>query len=679
MQESSIAMVQPSDGAKALSASPASTAVSTHTPGSAPRRPPRKSTLTQQQKNQKRQRATQDQLITLEVEFNKNPTPTAMVRERIAQEINMTERSVQIWFQNRRAKIKNIAKKSIENGEDCNDIPESMRRYLALQAMESGKSLVGRDLLGRGLSYGNGLLLNTETSSSKVVIHHLHCRSLTIGSWRRVGQTAMDLVIFYSPEKRCVTYYINNDSAGYKIEYPFNAIKNISLESGDALSAEGASQRPGGLIVELNRPPNFFMDSSGSGGFYQCGDFTEEQQASQCLAHHLGGHPKVLSGQLAKLVSLESFQSRFQTFDPNGLTVSAPVSPIEHRPASQPNHFAHPHMNGFQESQFAPNLLHPGRGHKRQRSRSVPAAIDFSMIRHPMPSFLVHQQQHVPSPLHQVHPIAPNQGSPFVPPQNLFAPVPQHASPSPFPNAGFGPPLQNHHPQGPPNGLSIDTTAASPMGQYSMDMRAYPMTATTAPSPSEFGTPGFFPVSGPPGPDAMQTAPFNQPFSGPPQNPQPIPAQVMTPMNEPTMHHTPLPDSTPQTTSISPMAGVSQPVQPPQEQQSQPYGVSNPVIATHSPPLGALGRSASADFLVGALPEDGSGLQEENFLSNDFFGSKGQGVTLPIRSPFIGHNSPFSANDGNYSSGMGDDDGLMMGLGEPLDDGVPGFWGDGDN
>lgn len=66
-----------------------------------PRRPPRKSTLTQQQKNQKRQRATQDQLITLEIEFNKNPTPTAIVRDQIAQKINMTERSVQIWFQNR--------------------------------------------------------------------------------------------------------------------------------------------------------------------------------------------------------------------------------------------------------------------------------------------------------------------------------------------------------------------------------------------------------------------------------------------------------------------------------------------------------------------------------------------------------------------------------------------------
>ena len=81
--------------------SPATSNATTAPSTSATRRPPRKSTLTQQQKNNKRQRATQDQLVTLEVEFNKNPTPTAATRERIATDINMTERSVQIWFQNR--------------------------------------------------------------------------------------------------------------------------------------------------------------------------------------------------------------------------------------------------------------------------------------------------------------------------------------------------------------------------------------------------------------------------------------------------------------------------------------------------------------------------------------------------------------------------------------------------
>lgn len=535
--------------------SPATSATTTHS--SASRRPPRKSTLTQQQKNQKRQRATQDQLLTLELEFNKNPTPTAAVRERIAQEINMTERSVQIWFQNRRAKIKNIAKKSIESGEDCNDIPESMRRYLALQAMESGKTL-GRDFLcrtgGGMVAYGGGaMLLNTDTGSSKVVIHHFACRSLSVGSWRRVGQSAMDLVIFYSPEKCCVTYYINNDSAGYKIEYPFSYIKNISLESGDVASnAEGASQRPGGLIVELNRPPNFFMDSSGSGGFYQCGDFTEEQQASQVLVHHLGGHPKVLSGQLAKLVSLESFQNRHNLYDPNALAVSAPVSPINHRPASQPNHVAHPHMGMFHDGPFGPGL-HPGRGHKRQRSRSVPVAVDFSMLRNPMPSFLIQQES-----------------SPYIPNPEIFAPIPQH-----------------HNAPGPigPN-LSIDTSAG-----YGMDYRQYPMSATTANSPSEYGTPAFF-TSGQP-PENIPAANFNAQYNIP----------YLSPMvNAPNV-----------APSVSPLSTMGHP---------------DPVIANQSPPLTSLGRDGSADLYQ--MSHDNN-VSDEALSLTDLYAK--QSLSLPYRSP----------------------------------------------
>ncbi|KAH9878001.1 hypothetical protein J1614_003218 [Plenodomus biglobosus] len=525
--------------------------------GSAARRPPRKSTLTQQQRNQKRQRATQDQLVTLEVEFNKNPTPTAATRERIASEINMTERSVQIWFQNRRAKIKNIAKKSIENGDDCNDIPESMRRYLALQAMESGKS-IGTSFLGRtgGMPYGSGMLLNTDTNSSKVVIHHFAVRSLSVGTWRRVGQSAMDLVVFYSPEKCCITYYINNDSAGYKIEYPFSYIKNISLENGDmTANAEGASQRPGGLIVELNRPPNFFMDSSGSGGFFQCGDFTEDQQASNIMVHHLGGHPKVLSGQLAKLVSLESFQNRHNMYDPNALAHSAPVSPINHRPASQPNHLVHPHMGMFHESShLAPGGPFPPRGHKRQRSRSVPVAIDFSMLRNPMPSFLIQPE-----------------ASPYAGNPDIFAPIPQ---------SGSGP-IGPH--------LSIDTSAG-----YGMDYRQYPMSATTANSPSEYGTPAFY-TSGPSN-DNVPASNFGQ---------YNIPPYVHTPMGPPP--HT--------GASHSPMPAMSH---------------SDPIIANQSPPFG---RDTHAD--VYPMSHD-NGMSDEALHLTDMYAK--QSLNMPFRSPMLDEN-----------------------------------------
>ncbi|KAI9698703.1 MAG: Transcription elongation factor SPT4 [Candelina mexicana] len=464
-----------------MSSTPSPTASATT--GTASRRPPRKSTLTQQQKNQKRQRATQDQLITLEVEFNKNPTPTAIVRERIAQDISMTERSVQIWFQNRRAKIKLLAKKSIETGEDCDSIPDSMRKYLAIQAMESGQPL-GRAFFGRSgepmIPHGNGNMLPgaEPNGSSKVVIQYFSCRSLSIGSWRRVGQNAMDLVIFFSPDKACLTYYINNDSAGYKIEYPFAHVKNISLEQGDPMpNLTGTPQRLGGLVVELSRPPNFFMDSSGSGGFYQCGDFTEDQQASQIMIHHLGGPPKVLSGQLAKFLSLDSYQNRHRAFESNVLSASAPVSPIQQRPASQPNHLIHPHVGMFQESQFGARL-HPGatRGHKRTRSRSVPAAIDFSMLQHPMPSFHI---QHEPS----------NQ----LEDSNIYAPIPQHSN-------SLGPPGSN---------LRIDTTSG-----YGMDFRHYPISAATTTSPSEYASPSFFSNAGH-SDNGLPMANYNNPYSLP--------------------------------------------------------------------------------------------------------------------------------------------------------------------
>lgn len=291
-----------------------------------------------------------------------------------------------------------------------------------------------------------------------------------------------------------MTYYINNDQAGYKIEYPFAYIKNIFLENGDIESG-----KPGGLVVELNRPPNFFMDSSGSGGFYQCGDFTEEQQASQIMVHHLGGHPKVLSGQLAKLVSLDSFMNRHNPFEHQQLSVSAPVSPTGVRPSSQPNYNAQAHVGMFQESQWGIGV-HPsarGPGHKRQRSRSVPMAVDFSMFQNQMPSFLI---QH-PGETSQ------NQHNP-----NIFSPIPQQ------PN--------NLGPLGP--NLRIDTSTG-----YGMEYRQYPMSAATTASPSEFASPWISQ-----GPDSAalpahsyNTTAFSVPFLSP--NPMADPSQMVQTSHSP--------------------------------------------------------------------------------------------------------------------------------------------------
>ncbi|KAJ1822582.1 hypothetical protein LPJ56_003071 [Coemansia sp. RSA 2599] len=55
-----------------------------------------------------RRRTTKEQLSLLESTFKTTPKPTSEVRKSLALTLNMTAREVQIWFQNRRAKQKNM-------------------------------------------------------------------------------------------------------------------------------------------------------------------------------------------------------------------------------------------------------------------------------------------------------------------------------------------------------------------------------------------------------------------------------------------------------------------------------------------------------------------------------------------------------------------------------------------
>ncbi|KAI7870869.1 hypothetical protein BDF14DRAFT_1770598 [Spinellus fusiger] len=60
----------------------------------------------------KRTRATADQLAVLEDTFAVNVSPNSKLRKQLADQLQMSERSIQIWFQNRRAKVKHIQKRT---------------------------------------------------------------------------------------------------------------------------------------------------------------------------------------------------------------------------------------------------------------------------------------------------------------------------------------------------------------------------------------------------------------------------------------------------------------------------------------------------------------------------------------------------------------------------------------
>ncbi|CAO3700888.1 unnamed protein product [Rhizopus stolonifer] len=62
----------------------------------------------------KRTRTSPEQLAILEESFNLNPSPNSRTREQLSLQLGMPERSIQIWFQNRRAKVKNQAKRTMQ-------------------------------------------------------------------------------------------------------------------------------------------------------------------------------------------------------------------------------------------------------------------------------------------------------------------------------------------------------------------------------------------------------------------------------------------------------------------------------------------------------------------------------------------------------------------------------------
>ncbi|KAJ2478893.1 hypothetical protein IWW56_003432 [Coemansia sp. RSA 2131] len=71
-----------------------------------------------------RRRTTKEQLQLLELTFKTTPKPSSETRKTLATRLGMTAREVQIWFQNRRAKQKNMMLRASARPSDCAS-PES--------------------------------------------------------------------------------------------------------------------------------------------------------------------------------------------------------------------------------------------------------------------------------------------------------------------------------------------------------------------------------------------------------------------------------------------------------------------------------------------------------------------------------------------------------------------------
>ncbi|KAI7863281.1 homeobox domain-containing protein, partial [Spinellus fusiger] len=204
----------------------------------------------------KRTRASAEQLAVLEDTFAVNVSPNSKLRKQLADQLQMSERSIQIWFQNRRAKVKHMQK----------------RAQIQMQQASIRAQLYHYNQQQHGMHpYGeNKAYLNATT--------------LIIGTWHRLRLRTSDLLCVYEPDQRQFAWYITDSNCHFKMVVALKSVANIEYVPLDDQQAD--------VHFDMNEPPLFYMESTHpdtSSTWIQCSDFTEEKQASRFFRHTLKG------------------------------------------------------------------------------------------------------------------------------------------------------------------------------------------------------------------------------------------------------------------------------------------------------------------------------------------------------------------------------------------------------
>jgi hypothetical protein len=216
----------------------------------------------------------------------------------------------------------------------------------------------------------------------------------------------MDLVCYYSAMEGRFTYYINNSSAGFKIEFPVQLIKGIKMEHMvRKATSDGTLATPGReelkhrarIMIDLISAPSFYSEQRGSGGWQLCHDFTQGLVASRVFLHTLVGPYDQLHAQITELAAMSpelasrlwvDDKPQFLSFEDDDQSTDGRSTPgvmAPPRPASTiPAQFARHHLTPTPVPQFNATGFVGARGarppfaHRRTRSRSLPTAINVS-------------------------------------------------------------------------------------------------------------------------------------------------------------------------------------------------------------------------------------------------------------------------------------------------------------
>jgi hypothetical protein len=299
-------------------------------------------------KQRRRPRATPEQLELLEKTFRMTSTPNARLREELGKRLSMTERSIQIWFQNKRAKLKSKHRSPLQlhKGPYNNAItyPLSPLHSATLQGFNSRNSLSptfnGIPIISPSSPrtpflpsppMNQQLLLPHAQSHQEIsnylqspltpfrhtaIIvesdeHPIFVDCITIGQWQQLchsdhGHQQVECNVSLS--KGVFIWKITHPLGHlYQIVIPFDSISSLALQEIRLNhSLDSLEEAKGEAVFLLTRPPTFWQFSPNHSLWTPCGDFTENDHVTGLLCHRLQGSFEVLRKQLGGLVALDS-------------------------------------------------------------------------------------------------------------------------------------------------------------------------------------------------------------------------------------------------------------------------------------------------------------------------------------------------------------------------------------
>jgi hypothetical protein len=201
------------------------------------------------------------------------------------------------------------------------------------------------------------------------------------------------------------TYYINNSSTGFKIEFPVAYIRSVKLEHVVRKSKSDArDEHRGCMMIDLVQPPLFYSESRGTAGWQLCHDFTQGLVASQIFQHALVGPYEVLHAQLSELATMspdlsvrlimdgihslpflpsnEDDQSSVTSGDRSRRHSSATAMGPPSNPSTLPAQMARQHLTpvlSIPAAHLGGARTRPSfQVHRRTRSRSLPTSVNVS-------------------------------------------------------------------------------------------------------------------------------------------------------------------------------------------------------------------------------------------------------------------------------------------------------------